>query len=97
MLVSIDYIFLANPDADIAAISLGLRHVGRALTHIELSGCHNAQRVVSDASMGSLCDVIRDRTSILEVIRLRSLIINEGTLVTLVETCRGIMTMSEIE
>ena len=86
-------IYLANPDADIAQISLGLRHTGASLTYIRLDGYDAAQRVVSDASMRSLCDVIRDRATRLELIGLRNLTIDDESLVRLIETCRAITTM----
>ena len=89
-------IYLANPDADIAQISLGLRHTGASLTYIHLDGEDAAQRVVSDASMRSLCDVIRDRATRLERISLWRLTINDESLVRLIEICRAITTMRDI-
>ena len=90
------YIYLTNPDADIAQISLGLRHTGASLTEIYLDGEDAAQRVVSDASMRSLCDVIRDHSTRLEWIGLNNMMIDEESLVRLVETCRNINTMKRI-
>ena len=90
-------IYLTTPDADIAQISLGLRHTGASLTEIRLSGEDAAQRVVSDASMRSLCDVIRDHSTRLELIWLWYMMIDEESLVRLVETCRNINTMRNIQ
>ena len=89
-------IYITNPDADIAQISLGLRHTGASLTHICLDGEDAAQRVVSDASMRSLCDVIRDHSTRLERIWLWYMMVDEESLVRLVETCRNINTMRVI-
>ena len=89
-------ILLTNPDADITQISLGLRHTGASLTDIVLDGADAVQRVVSDASMRSLCDVIRDHSTRLEEIRLYDMIIDYESLVRLVETCRNINTMRGI-
>ena len=90
-------IYLTTPDADIAQISLGLRHTGASLTEILLDGSNAAQRVVSDTSMRSLCDVIRDHSTRLEKIVLYNMMIDEESLVRLVETCRNINTMRDIE
>ena len=92
-------ISLTNPDADIAQISLGLRNTGASLTHIWLSGliAHAHHRVVSEASLRSLCDVIIDRAVWLEEIKLSHLTIGEKSLVRLVETCRAITTMVNIK
>ena len=90
-----NYIYLTNPDADIAQISLGLRHAGASLTEIRLDGEDAAQRVVSGASIRSLCDVIKDSTR-LEIIWLDNMIIDEESLVGLVETCRHISSVRNI-
>ena len=92
-----NHIFLTTPDADIAQISLGLRDTGASLTEISLDGRDATQRVVSGASMRSLCDVIRDHSTRLEVIRLDYMTIDDESLVRLVDTCRAITTMRYIE
>ena len=89
-------IYLTTPDADIAQISQGLRHSGASLTEIRLDGEDAAQRVVSGASMRSLCDVIRDHSTRLERIELWNMTIDEESLVGLVETARAITTMRYI-
>ena len=96
-LEQLDQSYLTNPDADVAQISLGLRHTRASLTQIWLDGENAAQRTVSDASMRSLCDVIRDQSTRLERIGLYNMTIDEESLVRLVETCRNTNTMTCIE
>ena len=94
--VSYTHMYLTNPDADIAQISLGLRLTGDSLTEIWLNGEGAAQQVVSDASMTSLCDVIRDQVRTLERFMLAYMTVDEDSLVVLIETCRAITTMKMI-
>ena len=90
-------IFLTRPDEDIANIADGLQQSKSSLTAINLDGEYAKQRVVSDTSMRSLCEVIRDHSATLENFWLWRVAINEAILVTVVETCRAITTLKNIE
>ena len=95
-----NHIYLNNADTDIIQISLCLRHTGASqLKEIYLDGeqAARAQRLVSVASMRSMYDVIRDQATRLEVIKLFNLVIDDIGLIGVVETCRTISTMREIE
>ena len=96
---------LASPDADIANIARGIHRAGDFIQNIELSGVFpdiglngalDAQPVVSDESVASLCDAIRHRATRLEMIQLEYMTINEKRLVTLIDTCRAVGTMRKI-
>ena len=87
---------LADPDADILQISLGLHHTGASLTCIYLYCKNERKNFVSEMSMASLCDAIRDRASTLEKVVLEGMGFYPGSLVNSIETCRAIRTMREI-
>ena len=89
-------IYLADADKDIAQISLGLRHLGASLTHIELDGRFASERKVSDCNFKCLCEVIIEKVTKLEMIWFANLTMDEQSLIDLIKTCRAITTMKEI-
>ena len=89
-------IHLTNPDADIAQISVGLRHTATSVTEIWLNGKDAIQPGVSDDSLISLCDVIRVRVTSLKIITLCNMKIDGNISVKLIEACRTISTMREL-
>ena len=84
---------LQRSDKDIQNIALGLRKMGPSLTFLRLNSWSAEKRIVSDASMCSLCDAFRNGCTGLEEIHWDNVTISEEKLVELVETCRAKQTM----
>ena len=91
-------VYVCNCDRDLWEIASEIRKRGvRFLTSIKLDGLNAEQRTISDATVGLLCDVIREAKFKLVSIRLEYLLmIGSGRLISIIEALRCIRSLRSI-